>query len=65
MDPQTVANTLCKASLAAMEHLFGDAIHRLAAFGVFMGEVMAAVDGTRLITTPTFTDYDCLQVITR
>ena len=62
MDPQTVTNTLCKASLTALERLFNATIHRLAAFGVFMGEVMVAVDGSRLATTPTFTGCGCLQV---
>lgn len=50
-----MATTLCKASLTALERLFNGAIHRLAAFGIFMGEVMVAVDGTRLTTSLTFT----------
>ena len=47
MDPQTLANALCKISASALQDLFNGTIRALAAFGVFMGEVMVAVDGTR------------------
>jgi len=62
LDPQTLANTLSKASATALMTLFNGTIHCLAAFGVFMAEVMVAVDGTRIITTPTFADCGCLKV---
>jgi hypothetical protein len=62
LDPQTLANTLCKASAAALQTLFNGTIHGLAAFGVFMAEVMVAVDGTRIVTTPTFVGCGCLKV---
>ncbi len=62
LDPQTLANTLCKASAAALMTLFNGSIHCLAAFGVFMAEVMVAVDGTRIVTTPTFAGCGCLKV---
>jgi len=62
LDPQTLANTLCKASAEALMTLFNGTIHCLAAFGVFMAEAMVAVDGTRIITTPTFADCGCLKV---
>ena len=47
MDPQTLAQAICKISAAALQDLFNGTIHALAAFGVFMAEVMVAVDGTR------------------
>ncbi len=62
MDPQTLANTICKASAAALMTLFNGSIHCLAAFGVFMAEAMVAVDGTRIVTTPTFAGCGCLKV---
>ena len=62
LDPQTLANTISKASAAALMTLFNGSIHCLAAFGLFMAEVMVAVDGTRIITTPTFADCGCLKV---
>ena len=34
--------------------MFNGTIRALAAFGVFMAEVMVAVDGTRVVTAPTF-----------
>ena len=46
MDPQTLAQAICKISAAALQDLFNGTIHTLAAFGVFMAEVMVAVDGT-------------------
>ena len=54
MDPQTLANAVCKISAQALEELFNGTIRSLAAFGVFMAEVMVAVDGTRAVTAPTF-----------
>jgi hypothetical protein len=54
MDPQTLAGAICKISAGALEELFNGTIRALAAFGVFMAEVMVAVDGTRVVTAPTF-----------
>ena len=54
MDPQTLANAVCKISGDALEELFNGTIRALATFGVFMAEVMVAVDGTRVVTAPTF-----------
>ncbi len=51
MDPQTLAETISKASGPDLEKLFNGTIHCLAAFGVFMAEVMVAVDGTPVVTT--------------
>jgi hypothetical protein len=51
MDPQTLAETISKASASELEYLFNGTIHCLAAFGVFMAEVMVAVDGTPVVTT--------------
>ena len=60
MDPQTLAHTICKANARELEHLFNGTIHCLAAFGVFMAEAMAAVDGTRIVTTQQFRGCGCL-----
>ena len=54
MDPQTLTHAICKISAAALQDLFNGTIRALAAFGVFMAEVMVAVDGTRKVTPPTF-----------
>ena len=40
------ANAVCKISARALKDLFNATIRALAAFGVFMAEVMVAVDGT-------------------
>jgi hypothetical protein len=61
LDPQTLANTVCKASAAALMTLFNGRIHGLAAFEVFMAETMVAVDGTCIVTTPAFGGCGCLQ----
>jgi len=60
MDPQTLAHTICKASAGELEQLFNGTIHCLAAFGVFMAEVMIAVDGTQVVTTRRFRACGCL-----
>jgi len=54
MDPQTLSSAICKISATALEDLFNGTIRALAAFGVFMAEVLAVVDGTRIVTPPTF-----------
>jgi hypothetical protein len=60
MDPQTLAHTICKASAQELEQLFNGTIRCLATFGVFMAEVMVAVDGTRVVTTERFGGCGCL-----
>ncbi len=65
MDPQTLARTICKASARELEHLFNGTIRCLAAFGVFMAEVMIAVDGTQVVTTRRFRACGCLAVTRR
>lgn len=62
MDPQTLAETICKTSARELEHLFNGTIHCLAAFGVFMAEAMIAVDGTQVVTTECFQACGCLRV---
>jgi hypothetical protein len=62
LDPQTLAHTICKASATALMTLFNGSIHCLAAFGVFMAEAMVTVDGTRIVTTPTYAGCGCQKV---
>lgn len=59
MDPQTLAETISQASVAELEGLFNGTIHCLAAFGVFMAEVMVAVDGTPVVTPATYVGCGC------
>lgn len=63
MDPQTLAETICKSSVQALEQLFNGTIAQLAAFGLFMAEVMVAVDGTRILTSPDYVGCGCQKVI--
>ena len=48
-----------------MQELFNGTIQALAAFGVFMAEVMVAVDGTRVVTAPSFQGCGKLRVTER
>ncbi|MEW5873527.1 MAG: transposase [Chloroflexota bacterium] len=59
MDPQTLAETISKASASELERLFNGTIHGLAAFGLFMAEAMVAVDGTPVITTARYSGCGC------
>lgn len=59
MDPQTLAETISQASASELEWLFNGTIHCLAAFGVFMAEVMVAVDGTPVVTPATYVGCGC------
>jgi len=65
MDPQTLTNAICKISATALQELFNGTIRALAAFGVFMAEVMVAVDGTRVVTPPTLQGCGKLSVTER
>jgi hypothetical protein len=65
MDPQTLTHAICKISADALQELFNGTIRALAAFGVFMAEVMVAVDGTRVVTPPTFQGCGKLRVTER
>jgi hypothetical protein len=59
MDPQTLAETISQASASELERLFNGTIRCLAAFGVFMAEVMVAVDGTPVVTPATYGGCGC------
>jgi hypothetical protein len=65
LDPQTLAHAICRISAAALQELFNGTIQALAAFGVFMAEVMVAVDGTRVVTASTFQGCGKLRVTER
>ena len=43
--------------------MFNGTIAQLAAFGLFMAEVMVAVDGTRILTSPDYVGCGCQKVI--
>ena len=62
MDPQTLATTICKSSVAELEKLFNGTIHGLATFGLFMAEMMVAIDGSKIITTEHFGGRGCQSV---
>jgi hypothetical protein len=62
MDPQTLAETICKSSIQELETLFNDTIHCLASFGIFMAELMVAIDGSQIVTTEHFSGRGCLKV---
>ena len=62
MDPQTLAETISKASARELERLFNGTIHCLAAFGFFMVEAMVVVDGTPVETTVRYQGCGCQKV---
>lgn len=62
MDPQTLAETISKASARELEKLFNGTLHCLAAFGVFMTEAMVVVDGTAVATTARYQGCGCQKV---
>lgn len=62
MDPQTLADTICKSSLQELEKLFNGTISCLAKYGIFMAEMMVAIDGTQIETTAKFADCGCQKV---
>jgi hypothetical protein len=59
MDPQTLAETICKSSAAELGKLFNGTIHCLARFGVFMAEAMVVVDGTPVPTPKSYQGCGC------
>ena len=62
MDPQTLAETMCKSSLQELEKLFNGTLRCLAKYGIFMAEMMVAMDGTRIVTNENFSGCGCQQV---
>lgn len=62
MDAQTLAETICKSSLTELEKLFNGTIHGLAKYGIFLAEMMVAIDGTRIVTTAYFSGCGCQKV---
>lgn len=62
MDPQTLAETMCKSSVQELEKLFNGTIRCLAKYGIFMAEMMVALDGSRIETTAKFSGRGCQKV---
>lgn len=62
MDPQTLAETICKSSLQELEKLFNGSINCLARYGIFMAEMMVAIDGSQIETTAKFNGRGCQKV---
>jgi hypothetical protein len=62
MDAQTLAETICKSSLTELEKLFNGTIHGLAQYGIFLAEMMVAIDGTRIVTTSHFSGCGCQKI---
>ena len=62
MDPQTLAETICKSTAKELEKLFNGTIACLARFGIFAAEVMVAVDGTPIPTSPDYAGCGCRKV---
>ena len=62
MDPQTLAETICKSTAEELEKLFNGTIACLARFGIFAAEVTVAVDGTPIPTSPDYTGCGCQKV---
>ena len=62
MDPQTLAETICKSTAQELEQLFNGTIACLARFGIFAAEVTVAVDGTPIPTSPDYTGCGCRKV---
>ncbi|MFN8464299.1 MAG: hypothetical protein U0X20_02050 [Caldilineaceae bacterium] len=46
MDPQTLAETICKSTAEELEQLFNGTIACLAPFGIAQQKLVVAVDGT-------------------
>lgn len=62
MDPQTLADTICKSTLQELEKLFNGTISCLAKYGIFMAEMMVAIDGSQIETTTKFRGRGCQKV---
>ena len=62
MDPQTLAETICKSTAKELEKLFNGTIACLARFGILLAEVMVAVDGTPIPTSPDYAGCGCRKV---
>lgn len=62
MDPQTLAETICKSTAKELEKLFNGTLACLARFGIFTAEVMVAVDGTPITTSPDYAGCGCQKV---
>jgi len=65
MDPQTLADTICKTAASELERLFNGTLQRLAAQQVFAPRLMVAVDGTRVTTTAKYKGCGCQKMTHR
>lgn len=65
MDPQTLADTICKTAASELERLFNGTLQRLAAQQVFAPRIMVAVDGTRVTTTAKYKGCGCQKMTHR
>jgi Transposase DDE domain len=54
ISPQCLANNICKLSREQMEQLFNEMVRCVVGSGLLRGDLMAALDGSKLPTTQTY-----------
>ena len=62
LSPQALAQNICKLTEEQMAAFFNGVVRRLVAWGFVQGEIMVALDGSKLPTTAKFVGRGCLAV---
>lgn len=62
LTPQSLANNICKLTWEQMETFFNRVVQRLVASGLLQGELVVALDGSKLETPATYEGCGCVKV---
>lgn len=62
LSPQCLAQNICKLPASHLEAFFHGAIRRIVASGLLAGELLVALDGSKVETTESYPGRGCLEI---
>jgi hypothetical protein len=62
LSPQCLAQNICKLPGAQLEGLFNGVVRQIVASGLLAGDLMVALDGSKILTTEQYEGRGCLTI---
>jgi hypothetical protein len=62
LSPQCLAQNICKLPVAQLEGLFNGVVRQIVASGLLEGDLLVALDGSKVLTTEKYLGRGCLEL---
>ena len=62
LSPQCLAQNICKLLVAQLEAFFNGVVQRIVASGLLAGDLLVALDGSKVLTTEKYAGRGCLEI---